>query len=212
MFSDKDTNKQKSFLARILAAVAMISLAYIVIVMTPEGYRQTLQAEINAFKRVVGPEDSALVLQNSADMFNAAFVETGVISTLEGSIELTGVSGEEFWRTPMVRIVENLKLMFYQTVFRMAVFFHWLILGAPFIFALASDGYYKRKTKQYEFGIASANLFRIWVKAGIFAFFIIDVYFIFPAAGVFGVLLPPIMFVILGLSLRYALSNVSKVF
>ncbi|EJL6490522.1 DUF4400 domain-containing protein [Vibrio cholerae] len=212
MFSDKDTNKQKSFLARMVAAVAMISLAYVLIVMTPEGYRQTLQAEINAFKSVVGPTDSAHVLQNAADMYSYAFLETGVVSSMEESVQITGVGGEEFWRTPMIRIVENLKLMFYQTVFRMAVFFHWLILGAPFIFALASDGYYKRKTKQYEFGIASANLFRIWVKAGMFAFFIIDVYFIFPAAGVFGVLLPPIMFVILGFSLRYALSNVSKVF
>lgn len=212
MFNDTDTTKQKGFFARMIAAMAMISFAYILIFMTPGTYRQTLQDEIDAFKDMVGPSDSMAVLETASSMYQSAFLDTGVIQSMEESVAQSGVGGEQFWITPMVRIVENMKLMFYQTVYRMAVFMHWLALGFPLIFALASDGYYKRKMKQYEFGVASANLFRIWVKAGMFAFFIIDVYFIFPAAGVFGVLLPPIMFVILGMALRYALSNVSKVF
>ncbi|MDF4421726.1 DUF4400 domain-containing protein [Vibrio parahaemolyticus] len=213
MFDDKETNKQKGFLARMVVAVAMISFAYILLLMTPETYRETLQAEINALKTVIGPSESKEVLERAGAMYHWAFIETGVILSMEDAVRPSGVvTGEDFWLMPMVRIVENMKLMFYQSSYRMSVFLHWLALGAPMILAMAADGFYKRRIKQYEFGVASANLFRMWVKAGLFAFFIIDVYFIFPAAGVFGVLLPPIMFLILGFAMRYALSNVSKVF
>lgn len=212
MFNDKDTTVQKNFFARMVGASAMISLAYIMLLMTPDSYRLTLQEEIDGFRRLVGMVDTDEVLQRAAALYSWAFVQTGVIKSLEAMATAQGIAGEEFWVEPMIRIVENLKLMCYQTVYRMSVFLHWLALAFPLMFALASDGYYQRKRKQYEFGVASANIFRIWVKAGVFAFFIIDVYFIFPAAGVFGVLLPPIMFLILGFSMRYALSNVSKVF
>ncbi|MDH1472668.1 DUF4400 domain-containing protein [Shewanella sp. GD03713] len=213
MFDDNESSKQKGFLARMVVAVALVSFAYIMILMTPEAYRETLQAEIAAFKTVIGPTESKDVIERAGAMYHWAFIETGVVQSMEDAVRPSGVvNGEDFWLMPMVRIVENLKLMFYQSSYRMSVFLHWLALGAPLIFAMAADGFYKRRIKQYEFGVASANLFRMWVKAGLFAFFIIDVYFIFPAAGLFGVLLPPVMFLILGFAMRYALSNVSKVF
>lgn len=212
MFNDKDTNVQKNFFARMVGAAAMISLAYITLMMTPGTYRLTLQEEIDAFRGLAGLTDTQQVLERATALYSWAFVQTGVIESLESMAISQGIGGEDFWVQPMIRIVENLKLMCYQTVYRMSVFIHWLALAFPLMFALASDGYYQRKRKQYEFGVASANIFRIWVKTGVFAFFIIDVYFIFPAAGVFGVLLPPVMFLVLGFSMRYALSNVSKVF
>lgn len=213
MFDDNESSKQKGFLARMVVAVALVSFAYIMILMTPEAYRETLQAEIAAFKTVIGPTESKDVIERAGAIYHWAFIETGVVQSMEDAVRPSGVvNGEDFWLMPMVRIVENLKLMFYQSSYRMSVFLHWLALGAPLIFAMAADGFYKRRIKQYEFGVASANLFRMWVKAGLFAFFIIDVYFIFPAAGLFGVLLPPVMFLILGFAMRYALSNVSKVF
>ncbi len=212
MFNDKDTAVQKNFFSRMIAASAMISLAYILLLMTPDSYRLTLQEEINSFRTLVGIVDAEEVLQRASNLYSWAFIQTGVIQSLEAMATSQGIAGEDFWLEPMIRIVENLKLMCYQTVYRMSVFLHWLVLAFPLMFALASDGYYQRKRKQYEFGVASANIFRIWVKTGVFAFFIIDVYFIFPAAGAFGVLLPPFMFLVLGFSMRYALSNVSKVF
>ena len=212
MFTDEGTKQQQGFLARLIVMVALLSFAYILVLMTPQDYRRTLQGEISSLQMAVGTEDSKGVMSRANRMYQSAFVDTGAIAAMEDSIVASGLGGEDFWRVPMIRIVENIKLMFYQTSYRLSVFMYWFALAIPLIFALASDGFYQRKRKQYEFGVASANLFRIWVKAGMFAFFIVDVYFIFPAAGVWGVLLPPVMFVILGFALKYALSNVSKVF
>ncbi len=211
--SDEKATVQTAFIPKMIAAVAMISLAYILLFMTPENYRATLQAEINALKPIIGKLESDEVLQRASGMYSWAFVNTGIISAMEDSAIPTGeINGESFWIQPLIRIVENLKLLFYQSSYRMSVFLHWLALGLPFIFAMAADGLYKRKIKQYEFGVTSVNIFKIWVKAGVFAFFIIDIYFIFPAAGIFGVLLPPIMFLTIGFAIRYALSNISKIF
>ena len=213
MFDTNENNEQKkSFLGKVVIAAAMLTFAYIVIIMTPVEYRATLQSEINALKEVIGQAESKEILSRANNMYTTAFVETGAILALEELVIATGINGEDLWRTPLIRVAENIKLMFYQSAYRLSVFIHWLALVAPFIFALAADGYYKRKKKQYEFGVASANLFRIWTKASFFSFFILDIYFIFPAAGIWGPLLPPIMFAILGFSLRYTLSNMSKVF
>lgn len=209
---DNNSSQQKSFLGRMIAMVGMLSLAYIMLIMSPEDYRTTLQAEIDSFKELVGNDDAYKVIKRSGEMYQYTFVDTKVVEKLEWLAQSEGLGGEKELIHPLIRIVENIKIMFYQSVYRMSVFMHWLALVFPLIFALGSDGYYKRKMKQYEFGISSANIYRIWIKAGIFAFFIIDVYFIFPASGYFGVLLPPLMFIILGISIRYALSNVSKVF
>ncbi|WP_024605518.1 MULTISPECIES: DUF4400 domain-containing protein [unclassified Pseudoalteromonas] len=212
MFEENHNTSKQSFLPRMIVATAMISLAYILLFMDPANYRATLQDEINALKPIIGKSESTLVINRATKMYQWAFIDTQTVASLEKMVTSGGLKGEDFWLKPLIRIVENLKLMFYQSSYRLSVFIHWFFLGLPLIFAMAADGYYKRKIKQYEFGVASANIFKIWLKAGVFAFFIIDIYFIFPAAGIFGVLLPPIMFLILGFSLRYALSNVSKIF
>ena len=210
--AEKASNKEYTFLQKFILMISAVSIAYLVFIMQPSGYRESLQSEINSFRTVAGPMESKVVLARAYSMYHWAFIETNVVPEMEKIVTPTNYVGQNYWQEPVIRIVENVKLLFYQSCYRISVFISWFILGVPVMFALGADGYYKRKMKQYEFGVASANLFRIWVHTGLFAFFIIDVYFIFPAAGIFGVILPPAMFLILGLATRYALSNVSKVF
>ena len=215
MFDNEDSHKGSgsgSFFGRMILCVAALSLGYILLFMSPEDYRKTLQAEITAFKTTVGEKDARDVLSLSNSIYSYAFVKSQVVPGLEGLLETTGLNGENLWRLPLVRVIENLKLIFYQTSYRLSVFLHWLMFGLPLFIVMALDGYYERRKKQYEFGVTSANYFRIWVKAGGLAFLIIDIYFIFPAAGIFGALLPPLMFFLLGLSIRYTISNISKIF
>lgn len=210
--AEKSSTKEYTFMQKFILMVSAASIAYLVFIMQPQEYRETLQSEINSFRTVAGPLESKTVLTRAYGMYNWAFIQTNIIPEMEKIVTPTSYVGQNYWQEPVIRIVENIKLLFYQSCYRISVFISWFILGVPVMFALSADGFYKRKMKQYEFGVASANLFRIWVRTGLFTFFIIDIYFIFPAAGIFGVILPPAMFLILGLAIRYALSNVSKVF
>ena len=210
--AEKVSKKEYTFLQKMILMVSAVSIAYLVFIMQPQEYRESLQGEINSFRSVAGPLESKSVLSRAYGMYNWAFIQTNIVPELERIVTPTTYVGQNYWQEPVIRVVENVKLLFYQSCYRISVFISWFILGMPVMFALGADGFYKRKMKQYEFGVASANLFRIWIRTGLFAFFIIDIYFIFPAAGIFGVILPPAMFLILGFSTRYALSNVSKVF
>ncbi|AWK84656.1 DUF4400 domain-containing protein [Photobacterium damselae] len=209
---DKIKKKEYTFMQRFIFIIAALSIGYLILLMEPQSYRETLQSEINSYRSIAGPTESKIALARAYGMYKWAFINSNIVPAMEAAITPTEYYGQEYWQKPVIRVVENIKLLFYQSCYRISVFISWFILGLPLMLALGADGYYKRKMKQYEFGVASANLYRIWVKTGLFAFFIIDLYFIFPAAGIFGVILPPAMFLILGLSTRYALSNVSKVF
>ncbi|KAB1176630.1 hypothetical protein C5F64_17245 [Photobacterium damselae subsp. damselae] len=209
---DKIKKKEYTFMQRFIFIIAALSIGYLILLMEPQSYRETLQSEINSYRSIAGPTESKIALARAYGMYKWAFINSNIVPAMEAAITPTEYYGQEYWQKPVIRLVENIKLLFYQSCYRISVFISWFILGLPLMLALGADGYYKRKMKQYEFGVASANLYRIWVKTGLFAFFIIDLYFIFPAAGIFGVILPPAMFLILGLSTRYALSNVSKVF
>lgn len=212
MFNDKDTKKQQGLTERMLTLVVMLSLAYVILLVTPSGYRSSLQSEINSFRTFVGQQDTRKVLNNAEFLYRFSFVNTGVINAIDQTF--TPKEGEKLspWLKPLERVAENAKLMLYQASFRLAMFCYWLILGFPLITCLTLDGYYKRRIKQFEFGVASANLFRIWLKTGLFAFLILDIYFILPVAGEIGVFLPPLMFLIVGYALRHVLSNTSKIF
>jgi len=205
-------NQHLSLSQRILLTLIMLTVAYLFIFMTPGAHRESLQKEITAFKTMATEEDQEIILARAKGYYYSGFIDTGVVIYLERLTIKQNINMEGWWRDHLIRIVDNLKLLFYQASFRFSLFGYWLLIGCPLVISLFADGYYKRRIKQYEFGVASIGSSKIALKVVAISILMIQIYFIFPYAGEYGIYLPPLMFLLIGLMGQTILSNYSKVF
>jgi len=196
---------------KVALAVLLLVLAYVSVLMEPDEFKASLNDEIHQIDQTLGEDSAVLIIDRAKVWYRFTFVDSGIAGLLNTMSMDTGYKGDSSWRTPMARIGENLKMLWYQACMRASVTWFWLFLIAPMFIASVADGYYQRKIKQHEFTISSTGFFRLsywFVIVGIIG---IKLYFIIPSAGLMNPLFPLIVGVIMAVLARNIISNASKI-
>ena len=81
----------------------------------------------------------------------------------------------------------------------------------PMMVAVIMTGYYTWRIKQYQLVAASTTHVRLWLKALWMVLFLFSVYLITPNIfGYYTIYAPPVLLVLVALSMSLILSNFSK--
>jgi hypothetical protein len=206
--SDVNSN---SAAGRIALIVFFFILAYVFVVMEPDTFKESLTEEVHQIDKTLGDKSALVIINRAKSWYRFTFEKSGFSGFLNTLTMETGLKGDTYWRTPMARISENLKMLWYQACMRASVTLFWAFLILPMFLAALADGYYKRKIKQHEFTISSTGYFRLSYWLAILGIVCVKLYFIVPSAGLMNPLFP--LFVGLGIALlaRNLISNASKV-
>lgn len=211
MFGDKTLTIEKIML-RAMGSLILLMTAYFAILMEPHSYRVQLLEEINESSSLLNEARGNYLVNVATNLYFEAFVDTGFVRYIELATLSRDIELEEWWITHVTRIVENTKLLLFQASYRLLYFLYWGVFFVPCLIPLLADGYYKRRIKQYEFGVASTGMTQIWRKIFSITILLLYLYFIFPSTGQFVVYIPMTVFLIIGIAGHHLLSNYAKVF
>lgn len=200
-----------TFIGRVVIAVTLLVLAYILVIMQSQQFNDSLVNEIKLIEKMVGENNTKLIVNRAKNWYRITMHDTYIGELMDYTHKDTKWKGDEIWRTPMVRITNNLKSIWYQACLRLSLALFWMFICLPMIFASLYDGYNARKVKQHQFSVSSTGFFRISYWLIISMFVLSQLYFIIPSAGLIGPTFPLIVTLIISLVGRYVISNLAKV-
>lgn len=206
--SDVNTN---SSVGRVALVIFFFILAYVFVFMEPDSFKTSLTEEVHQIDKTLGDKSAVIIINRAKKWYRFTFEKSGFSGFLNTLKMDTGLKGDTYWRTPMSRIADNLKLLWYQACLRASVTLFWFFLILPMFVAAIADGYYKRRIKQHEFSISSTGYFRMSYWLTVLGIVCVKLYFVVPSAGLMNPLFP--LFIGLGVALlgRNIISNASKI-
>lgn len=195
----------------ILAAGALISI-YVLIFMQPQEHNEMLRKEISNIEKAISTEATKVVVFRAKGWYEATMVESGLAAFIDQYHQDTGLKGDQLWRTPLTRIAQNIKTIWYQCLLRVSLLIFWFWMAVGLIAASAVDGLMQRKIKQHEFTAPSTGYFRVALWSGILVAILLELYCITPAliSNEIFPLFPLFAAVIIGWLLKTTLANSAK--
>ncbi|MEF1218428.1 hypothetical protein REH76_11565, partial [Photobacterium damselae] len=76
---DKIKKKEYTFMQRFIFIIAALSIGYLILLMEPQSYRETLQSEINSYRSIAGPTESKIALARAYGMYKWAFINSNIV-------------------------------------------------------------------------------------------------------------------------------------
>ncbi|MFQ3188883.1 MAG: hypothetical protein ACI936_000003 [Paraglaciecola sp.] len=189
--------EQKTARGFFFAVLIFTSLVYLMLGISTADYQKAIKSEGYGLQAITGVEEFKEVKARADSWYNTISVETG----FEDFINRLLVKKERFDSGLKVladRMADNIKLIIYQSAFRISTFWLWFVISLPFLVASIIDAVYLWKSKKFSFGQMTIRRFHLWRRVTVTCIFAMLMFFLVPAImGPAIVYFPPIIIILM---------------
>jgi hypothetical protein len=189
--------EQKTARGVFFAVLIFASLVYLMLGISTPDYQEAIKSEGLALQKITGAEEFRGVKARADSWYNTISVETG----FEDFINRLLVKRERFDSGLKVladRMADNIKLIIYQSAFRISTFWLWFVIATPFLVASLIDAVYLWKSKKFSFGQMTIRRFHLWRKIAVTCILAMMMFFLVPAImGPVVVYFPPVIIILM---------------
>lgn len=192
------------------------------VIRSPESVRTSIESELDYTAHHLGTIEQNRLEEITKKRFQGWVHDSGfyniiyqAIAPKDDSVGLRVVQQSErshfFHEGWIWRLLENLQLFSYQIIHRLTLMEFWLLTMLPSVVAITMTGYYNWKIKKYQLAGHSTRQVRIWLKSLWIILMVFSVYLITPNIfGTYTIYAPPLLMIMVALSLSLILSNFGK--
>jgi len=202
--------------------MVFIALFLLIIIRQSEPLKSDIKTEMEyTVKYMSGPEQNELQTRINK-RYQKWLYDSNIFSVVYDALAPTGqkqyakewqenASAGLISNSNMHRIIINFELYFYQIVHRITLMEYWFYLMLPLMFAVIATGYYRWRIKLFQLIGQSTTLVRIWSKALWLVLSLFLVYLITPNLfGPYSVFAPPVLLLVIALSISFIISSFTK--
>ncbi|MAA93716.1 MAG: hypothetical protein CML21_04240 [Rheinheimera sp.] len=215
-------NSTRLNLIFMLYSAMFLVVFLLMIVRSPDGVRTSIESELKHAMVMLGTEEQHQLETRTKARFQSWIYDSGFYPGLYKALEpKRQTEGMAEWQSKgsfgflsegwIWRLLENFQLYAYQITHRLTLMEFWMLTMLPMMVAVIMTGYYTWRIKQYQLVAASTTHVRLWLKALWMVLFLFSVYLITPNIfGYYTIYAPPVLLVLVALSMSLILSNFSK--
>lgn len=215
-------NSTRLNLIFMLYSMMFLIVFALMIVRTPEGVRGSIEKELKYALVMLGSEEQYALETLTKDRFQRWFYDSGFYPGLYNALApQRQKEGYEEWQNKgsfgflsegwIWRLLENFQLYAYQVTHRLTLMEFWILTMLPMMVSIVMTGYYSWQIKKYQLVASSTTHVRLWLKALWLVLFLFSIYLITPNIfGFYTIYAPPVLLVLVALSISYIMSNFSK--
>lgn len=194
----------------------------LMIVRNPDNVRAGIEHELNYSVVTLGVSEQYLLETTTKERFQRWIFDSGFYPTLYAALAPERQRPEfEQWQSKgsygflsegwIWRLLENFQLYAYQVTHRITLMEFWMLTMLPMMIAIIMTGYYTWQIKKYQLISSSTTHVRLWLKALWIVLFLFSIYLITPNMfGLYTIYAPPVLLILVALSISYIMSNFSK--
>lgn len=215
-------NSTRLNLIFMLYSIMFLVLFMLMIIRSPDGVRISIENELNYSVQNLGVSEQLALEQLTKDRFQRWIYDSGLYPVLYEALAPERQREEiEAWQNKssysflsegwIWRLLENFQLYSYQITHRLTLMEFWILTMLPMMFAIVMTGYYTWQIKKYQLVASSTTHVRIWLKSLWIMLFLFSIYLITPNIfGLYTIYAPPVLLILVALSISYIMSNFSK--
>lgn len=205
-----------------LYSIMLLCLFLLMIAREPVNVRAGIEKELKLALVMLGTSDQAYLEGRTKARFQDWLYDSGFYQTLYKAMAPERQSEHmEDWQAKgsfgflsegwIWRLLENFQLYFYQVVHRLTLMEFWTITVLPMMTCIIISGYYHWKIKHYQLVSSSTGGVRIWLKCLWFVLFFFSIYLVTPNIfGYYTIYAPPVLLLMIALSISLVIHNFSK--
>jgi hypothetical protein len=188
----------------------------------PVAVRSSIEAELNDARTMLGPIEQTYLESETKKRFQSWYYDSGLYDTVH---KLFAPSKQkvivENWQAKssagflsegwIIQFLENFQLYGYQFMHRITMMQFWIVTMLPMMLAIILTGYYSWRIQQYKLTGQSTAKVRMWLKALWISFLLFSIYLVTPnLIGAYTLFAPPVLLVLVSLSVALIIASFSK--
>jgi hypothetical protein len=205
-----------------LYGLMLLFLFLLMVFRTPDTVRANIETELKQALVMLGTADQAELETRTNVRFNAWLYDSGLYHGMYDALAPKRQSSHmEEWQSQssygfmsegwIWRLLENFQLYSYQVVHRVTLMEFWSLTILPMMLCIIASGYYHWKIKHFQLVSSSTGGVRLWLKCLWIMLFLFSIYLITPNIfGYYTIYAPPVLLVMVALSISLIIHNFSK--
>lgn len=202
--------------------LVLIALFMLMVIREPEAVRADIEFELHHTVEYLSEQEQLSLDTKAKKRFQSWLYDSGLYESVYGALApKTQQNYAVQWQSDasfgflsegwIFRLLENFQLYFYQVTHRLTLMEFWMLTTLPMVIAIIATGYYSWRIKAYQLIGQSTSSVRIWLKVMWLVLFLFLAYMITPNIfGAYTIFAPPVLLLVVALSISYVISSFSK--